>query len=298
MPAAEVDVGPDLVRALLAEQHPDLATLPLTVLANGWDNVLLRLGDDLVVRLPRRAAAVQLVRNEQRWLPVLARVLPLPIPSLVRTGRPGAGYPWPWSITPYLAGDVVARLPPADPDVAALDLAAFLAALHRPAPGDAPRNAVRGVPLRDREAAVTRNLALAAAGRLLPPDAVAALTDVWHDALDAPAWDRPGLWCHGDLHPANVLVDAGRISAVLDFGDLTAGDPATDLSAVWSVLQGQAQETFWSAYADAGGPLDDALVRRARGWAAALGLVLVTHSADEPLLERIGHATVAAVLAA
>jgi aminoglycoside phosphotransferase (APT) family kinase protein len=118
---------------------------------------------------------------------------------------------------------------------------------------------------------------------------------VWQDALAAPTNHGPATWCHGDLHPANVLVDAGRLSAVIDFGDLTAGDPATDLSAAWAVPN-VARHRFWDAYADAGAPLDDALVLRARGWATALGLVLVTHSADEPLLDRVGHATLAAVL--
>jgi aminoglycoside phosphotransferase (APT) family kinase protein len=71
-PSAEVDVTVDLVRRLLRAQHPDLADLPLRVVANGWDNVTLRLGDELAVRVPRREMAAQLVRNEQRWLPVLA----------------------------------------------------------------------------------------------------------------------------------------------------------------------------------------------------------------------------------
>ena len=97
MPAAELDVDEALVRALLEEQHPDLAGLPLRLVANGWDNVLFRLGDDLVVRLPRRELAVPLVEHEQRWLPELAPRLPLPIPAPVRVGRPGAGYPWPWA---------------------------------------------------------------------------------------------------------------------------------------------------------------------------------------------------------
>src|SRR5215467_13661769 len=104
MPAAEVAVSPDLVRRLLAAQHPDLARLPVEVMANGWDNVMCRIGRELAARLPRREAAVTCLVNEQRWLPALASRLPLPVPAPVRTGRPGLGYPWPWSIVPFLPG--------------------------------------------------------------------------------------------------------------------------------------------------------------------------------------------------
>lgn len=98
MPAAEIDIDADLVRALLDDQHPDLAGEPIRLVANGWDNVLFRLGEELVVRLPRRALAVPLVLHEQRWLPQLAPRLPLPIPAPVRVGLPGTGFPWPWEV--------------------------------------------------------------------------------------------------------------------------------------------------------------------------------------------------------
>ncbi len=93
MPAAEVDVTEELVRTLLIEQCPDLADLELELLANGWDNAIFRLGDELTVRLPRRALSAELVAHEQRWLPELAPRLPLPIPAPIRCGRPSARYP-------------------------------------------------------------------------------------------------------------------------------------------------------------------------------------------------------------
>jgi aminoglycoside phosphotransferase (APT) family kinase protein len=135
------------------------------------------------------------------------------------------------------------------------------------------------------------------ARRILPSGTADHLDDVWRAAATAPSWSSTPVWCHGDLHPANVLVDHDRISAVIDFGDLTAGDPATDLSVAWSLVPAKARHLFWDAYADAGRQVDDALVLRARGWATTLALVLMTHSADAPLLDRIGHATLAAVLA-
>src|ERR1700761_6981282 len=150
MPAAEVEGTPDLVRRLLAAQHRDLAGLPVAPLASGWDNVLFRLGDDLVIRLPRRTLGARILLNEQRWLPRLASRLPLPVPVPVRTGVPGEGYPWPWSVTGFLPGTPPADFPPFAPRQAAADLGRFFAALHVPAPPDAPVNPFRGVPLADR----------------------------------------------------------------------------------------------------------------------------------------------------
>ena len=105
-PDAELSIDADLVRRLLAEQHPDLADLPLEPLASGWDNQMFRLGEALTVRLPRRKIAVELLVNEQRWLPVLAPHLPLPIPAPVRVGIATASYPWPRPVTvnPWTCG--------------------------------------------------------------------------------------------------------------------------------------------------------------------------------------------------
>lgn len=284
MPAAEVEVSAELVRRLLADQHPDLAHLPVEVMANGWDNVMCRVGDELVARLPRREMAVRFLVHEQRWLPVLGPRLPLPVPAPVRIGRPGLGYPWPWSIVPYLPGQVAAHSPARD---AAVGLGRFLAALHTPAASDAPANPVRGVPLAVRAATLAENL-----------DAVAHLVDrgavirVWEAALAAPAWDGPPVWLHGDLHPANILVHEGRVSAVIDFGDITSGDPATDLSVAWMLLSPEERDAFRVAY----GAADEGRWVRARGWALALSLVFLAHSADNPLLARIGRRTIDAVL--
>jgi aminoglycoside phosphotransferase (APT) family kinase protein len=292
MPAAEVDLTPGLVRRLLAAQQPGLAGLPLAVMANGWDNMICRLGAGLLIRLPRRAQAAGLVVHEQRWLPVLAPRLPLPVPAPVRAGRPGPGYPWPWSVVPFLPGPAAARQPPASPPDAAASLAAFLAALHVPAAPGAPANPVRGIPLAGRAATLAGNL------RLLG-DAVdqAGVRAAWEAAVAAPVWEGQPVWVHGDLHPANILVSRGRISAVIDFGDLTAGDPATDLSVAWMLLPAGCRATFRDAYQAAGGPpISAATWARARGWALSLAISFLAHSADNPLIAGIGHRTLAAVL--
>jgi aminoglycoside phosphotransferase (APT) family kinase protein len=295
MPAAEVEVSADLVRRLLADQHPDLARLPVEFLANGWDNELYRVGDGLVARLPRRALGAQIIKHEQRWLPGLAPRLPLPIPYPERTGVPGHGYPYPWSVVPYLPGVPAAQASSFDPAGAAAAVGGFLGALHVPAPADAPANPARGVPLAQRAGSFVANLALVTGQDQAGRDAVLR---VWDAALAAPGYDGPPVWLHGDLHPANVLVNDGQVSGVIDFGDITAGDPASDLSVAWMLLPLGCHDSFWSAYqaGGAGGRVGDALRTRAKGWALNLAIVLLAHSEDHPVLLEVGRRTLSTVL--
>lgn len=148
IPPAEVHIDVDLVRALLREQHPDLASEALEVVGHGWDCVMVTIGADRAARLPRRAFAAPLVAVEQRWLSLLAPRLPIPVPVPLRIGEPGAGYPWPWTVVPWFPGVSLDRTSLGDR--AGGPLASFLVALHRPAPDDAPLNSWRGVPLSDR----------------------------------------------------------------------------------------------------------------------------------------------------
>jgi len=299
MPAAEVDVTVSLVRGLLEAQHPDLAALPLQVVANGWDNVVLRLGDSLALRVPRRALAADLVRHEQQWLPVLAPFLPVSVPVPVRTGAPsdgtrGPAYPWSWSVVPWLEGRPVGETPAARRWSLARPLADVVTALHRPAPADAPRNPYRGVPLAVRDTAMRESLAT---GRVPCGDALLAC---WERALAAPSWDGPSLWLHGDLHPANLLAmdTDGRLSlsAVIDFGDVTSGDPASDLATAWLTFDPPARAVF-RAHVSRAPYADDATWVRALGWAAYFVTMLLTASDDAPLLRAIGEHGLAQVLA-
>jgi aminoglycoside phosphotransferase (APT) family kinase protein len=269
-PPADITVTVPLVRRLLREQHPDLAPLPLRVVANGWDNVMLRLGDDLVVRMPRREVAAHLVAHEQRWLPTIRMLVGdvVAVPAPVRIGRPSDTYPWPWSVVPWVHG-VPAGPTPVDAPAVVDALADFVDALHVPAPADAPHNPVRGGPLAGRSHAVAERLASGAVPRA---DAVAAL---WGRAVAVPGWAGPPVWLHGDLHPFNLVVDDDRLVAVVDFGDVTAGDPATDLATAWLTFGREARVRFRARLA-----ADDATWMRARGWAVAMATALATGSAE------------------
>lgn len=291
-PEAEVVIDEALIRRLLQEQAPEFKDLTLERLATGWDNESWRLGSKLLVRLPRREASAQLIEHEQRWLPVLAPALPLPCPAPVHVGSRTNAYPWSWSVVPYRPGRSAATSTDINYEKAAVTLGTLLAALHRPAPEQAPKSPVRGVPLAQRNGAFRRNLDLVEDDI----DRRAAL-EVWEAAVAAPPWtDRP-VWVHGDLHPANLLVESQEVVSVLDFGDLNAGDPATDLAVAWMLLPAEQRATFWATYAQSADHLvDDALISRARGWALSLGTVFLVYSANNPIMLAIGRQTVAAAL--
>jgi aminoglycoside phosphotransferase (APT) family kinase protein len=275
-PDAELDISEALVRQLLREQHPDLAELPLQAFAAGWDNQMYRLGNDQLVRLPRRELGAALIRNEQTWLPELAGDLPLPVPLPRRIGVPTDDYPWHWSIVDWLPGGAADQSPP-DPSQAPR-WAEFLKALHREAPENAPINDVRGVPLVRRQTVIEEGLARLAARNLAPGQ---QLMDVWEKALAAPGADSPK-WLHGDLHAQNVLTDSGAISAVIDWGDITSGDVATDLASIWALFADQpARMEILERYDP-----DQTTLDRARGWAFSFGVILL----DSGLINSPRHA--------
>jgi aminoglycoside phosphotransferase (APT) family kinase protein len=290
-----IDVA--LVRELLAVQHPDLANLPVRMAAEGWDNLVFRLGDDLSVRLPRRIEGAVLIEHEQRWVPELVTAgLPLPTSCALRTGAAGCGYPWSWSIGPWLLGAMAAVTPLVDLADATRTLGGFVAALHRPAPPDAPSNPYRGMPLAERQSIFDRGLAALAPVDPRTRDVVdiSALRAAWDRLTVAPPWDRPPVWLHGDLHPGNLLVHEGRLSAVIDFGDITSGDPATDLASAWMLLPAEHHAAFRSA---AGG-IDDATWQRAAAWAVAFSVAILTGTGPSEHLRPVAHRTLRSVLAA
>lgn len=279
-PVSELEIDTTLVYRLLQDQHPDLAHLPIHLVDAGWDNAMFRLGDQWSVRIPRRKAAATLIENEQTWLPFLADQLPIPVPTPYRLGKPAQGYPWRWSVLPWLAGIAADQEEPHANQ--AKPFASFLRALHGPAPVNAPSNSVRGVPLNQRAAFVEERMQ-----RLeMKTDLISQkIKNTWHRALSAPM-DVQAKWLHGDLHLRNILVENGAIVGIIDWGDITSGDSATDLAAIWMLFADlKARQQAIAEYAD----ISDATLQRAKGWAILFGVVLLdTGLIDNPRNAVIG----------
>jgi aminoglycoside phosphotransferase (APT) family kinase protein len=267
MRADEVDTDVALVGRLLAAQFPQWAGLPIEpVPSAGTDNALYRLGDDMVARLPRRGRTSVTLEKERQWLPRLAPLLPLAVPVPLADGMPAEGYPFEWSVYRWLKGENATMKRVADLGRLATDLAQFVAALQEidptggPAPGE--HNFFRGEPLEMRDAA-TRAAIVALRGTI----DVGAVTAAWESALRSPEWEHPPVWIHGDLDSRNLLVEEGRLSAVIDWGGLGVGDPACDLMVAWKTLSAGTRDTFRAALS-----VDESTWARARGWALSQSL--------------------------
>jgi len=260
-------IDAELARRLVARQFPQWADLPVTeVSRQGWDNRTFRLGTDLAVRLPSGDWYALQVEKEHRWLPVLAPQLPLPIPTPVARGVPDLGYPYPWSIHRWLEGSPAADAPVADETAFAIAVAEFLLALQAmdptggPEPG--PHNFFRGGPLTTYAAETEQ--ALVALGDRVP---TARAQVAWDDAIAA-TWTGDPVWLHGDIAVDNLLVQDGRLTAVIDFGISGVGDPACDVVIAWTRFAGPSRAAFRDTLG-----VDDATWARARGWALWKALI-------------------------
>jgi aminoglycoside phosphotransferase (APT) family kinase protein len=254
-------IDAELAGRLVADQFPQWAHLPVEpVPQGGWDNRTFRLGEELALRLPSAGRYAAAVDKEHAWLPRLAPRLPLPISAPVGRGEPALGYPYPWSVLRWLPGETALARPPADLARFAADLAAFLRALQgleaTGGPAAGRHSFFRGGPLQTYD--LETRAALAELEGVV--DTGGAI-GVWQAALRAP-FGGPAVWVHGDVAPGNLLVRDGRLSAVIDFGQLAVGDPASDLAIAWTTFAGESRAAF-----RAGLPLDAGTWARGRAWA-------------------------------
>lgn len=263
-----------LVRRLVSTQFPQWKHLPVRPVAvSGWDNRTFHLGEHMLVRMPSAADYAIQVDKEHRWLPKLAPLLPLPIPVPLAIGEPADDYPWKWSIYKWLEGDNAESAQIADLRDFAASLAQFLIALQRIDPTDGPlpglHNFYRGGSLMTYDTE-TRQAIATLKGQI---DADAAI-EVWETAL-ATAWHGAPVWVHGDVSAGNLLVQEGRLSAVIDFGLLTVGDPACDLVIAWTLFADESREVFREML-----PLDVGTWARGRAWALWKALIVVAGFTD------------------
>ena len=276
----EIPVDLGLVRRLIHHQLPQYVSLPIAPLsASGSSNALFRLGDELLVRLPRQPGGSASIEKEARWLPQVGPRLPTAVPEIVAIGDPGFGYPERWSVVRWIDGDTATVPEPgvqADPPLGGLvsDLAAAIRALREvDVPADTQVDPelrwYRGEPLAARDGDTRRHIEECRAIPGLELDLDAAL-EVWAQAMALPGSARvvTPRWYHGDLLTENLLVRRGRLAAVLDFGGLAVGDPTVDLIVAWEVLDAASRDVFRRVVG-----VDDETWLRGRAWALSLAVM-------------------------
>ncbi|MDX6280343.1 MAG: hypothetical protein QOH03_1414 [Kribbellaceae bacterium] len=268
MHANEALIDDELVLRLVAGQFPQWTGLPVTEIpSSGTVNAMYRLGDSLTVRLPRIAGGVPDIEKEFEWLPRLAPLLPVRIPTPVALGEPADGYPWPWLVQEWIPGSVAVAGAVGEPVGLAEDLAGFVRAMRSidllaGAGFDVPA-AYRGEPLSSQDE-WTRKALVQLEGWIDTATALAA----WESALAAAPTTSP-CWVHADLMPSNLLVaDDGRLAAVIDFATAGIGDPACDLIPAWNLLPAAGREVYRAALG-----VDDDAWERGRGRALSMALI-------------------------
>ena len=256
-PPADVDIDAALVADLLRETS--FSSDGLEQVGTGFDNEIWRAGT-VAVRVPRRIAAVPLLRNEHQWLDELTAGLEIETPTILWRGEPNDRYPYPWTVTNWIDGELALRHGPLTSSASASRLGTALHTLHRIAPHDAPMNPLRGVALDQRtESFVLHN----------ERDGDGWLLRHFRHALRAPRFTGQPRWLHGDVHGGNVIVRDGELVGLIDFGDLCGGDPAGDLGGALLTIHPSVWGALTNAY-----PADGATWQRAFGW---LSLYIAMH---------------------
>lgn len=245
---AERPVRPEQARRLVEAQFPELAPATVELLGAGWDNTAVLINGTAVFRFPRRRLAVPWLEREARLLPSIQARLPAPIPSPAWIGSPTRDFPWMFSGYPLLPGCSLEHSSLSRGDLAQ-DLGLFLKALHAVDPDEAVRHGAAPDELGrmdvDRQQRAQQRLQLLSTRGLLEP----------HPAYDAILEERQAIepagqvLVHGDLYARHLLVgERGRLSGVIDWGDVHLGCAATDLAVGLAAFDGPARQRFFESY--------------------------------------------------
>lgn len=272
-----------LVSELVRVQFPQYRDLDIRYVATGWDNVMFRLGDHLAIRLPRRHQGLEPQAHEIEWLNIITEPLTVSHPHIDQVGKPSTSFPYPWTIVAWVEGIRSMSVSPVQRNECAGELGRQLALLHRTAPPSAPVNPYRGTPLRERDQVIRK--------RIREVRALEPLLPLWESAVNAPDFGGTKVWCHGDIHPGNYIVNPDHsLAGIVDFGDLTQGDPAVDLGTAWASFDSVGRSAFLDAYYSNCSPTiaaDPALITRAKGWviATTISAVLVSDLSTPDFVE-------------
>ena len=272
-PKAQIDIHEGLVRELVDSQFPEFSDYSIRFLSEGYDNSNYKLGNSYLIRLPRRKLGAELIKHEIEWLPKLGYKLPIQIPSPKKVGAPTNAYPWSWTIVPFFDGHSALEKSLDEPEIKRF--VQFLKKLHHINPEGVPENPYRNVPLSEKSKSVARKNEHLESGSM-------EIKNLWEQTILEPIDCKPSL-IHGDLHPDNIIINNGKIEAVIDWGDITKGDPATDLASLWMLIEDPGiRDIAFEKYG-----ASDSTILRSKGWAIFYGINFLTIPKYKALGNRI-----------
>lgn len=288
----QIPLDADVVRALIREQFADDEPVE-PVETSATTSYVFRVGAAHSARFPMRKTDAlesrRVLEREQEAMDRFARASTVPSPRIVFVGRPGRGYPLPWSVQTWIEGEVATPRSGASSHGFARDLADLIGALRTVDPGGRVfSGSGRGGRLADHDEWVEH--CLRRSESLLP---VPRLRDAW-GSLGRTGRTEPDVMSHKDLTPFNLVVRDGRLLGVLDTGDFGPADPALDLVVAWHLLEDEARIIFRERLG-----VDRDQWARGSAWALqqALGLVWY-YERTNPAMSDLGRSTLERILRA
>lgn len=250
---AEYPVSLKLAEQLIKEQFPKVDLEKVSQIGEGFDNTVIQLNEEYVFRFPRRPIAVTLIQVENKLLPSLAGNLPLAIPEPIFFGKPSCNYPYPFTGYKLVKGYLPVNESMESKISSAIRLAHFLKVLHHFPVQKAKQlgvqyDGMRRLDVSFRQRSLNDELStLVTLGYSEQANAVRN----YLKELDFPHTESYNTLVHGDIHVRNILLDSeGVLAGVIDWGDVHIGNPAIDLSFLYSYFPKEARRAFFEIYGD------------------------------------------------